>query len=285
MRQPASQYPAGHYPADAYGARDDGYELQGDERFEEAPRRDRRLPAILLTVCVMALFAGGLWFAYVQGTRHAAVSVAGGDGVPLLRADDRPTKVKPEQPGGMPIPDQNVSLYNDKPGRPSTEKLLPSAEQPMPRPAPSPPKATAAPAPSVAPAGSPVETAPAPPQAAPPAPARPAAKAAEPKPPAQPKPAAQPKPIAAAAEASHDGKVQVRLGSLRSPDAAREEWGRLKRENADLLGSLRAVAVRTDLGEKGIYYRIEAGPFADAAAAERLCGELKRRNRGCLLAR
>lgn len=281
MQQPVSHFPASHYPVGDYGERDDGYELHGEERVDEAPRRDRRLPAILLTLGVMALFAGGLWFAYVQGTRHAAVTAPGGDGVPLIRADERPTKVKPDQPGGMPIPDQNVTLYNDKPGRPSTEKLLPPPEQPMPRPAPSPPpKEAAAPAPGAVPSPSPAEAAPA--AAAPPVPVK---AAVQPKPPAQPNAAAQPKATAAAAVASHNGKVQVRLGSLRSPDAAREEWARLKRENADLLGTLRAVAVRTDLGDKGIYYRIEAGPFADAAAAERLCGELKRRNRGCILAR
>ena len=69
------------------------------------------------------------------------------------------------------------------------------------------------------------------------------------------------------------------------PDAARDEWTRLKQENADLLGKLSGVAVRTDLGDKGVYYRIQAGSFGDAAAAERLCGELKRRNLGCILAR
>ena len=78
---------------------------------------------------------------------------------------------------------------------------------------------------------------------------------------------------------------QVQLASVRSPEAAREEWDRLKRENPDLLGKLTAIPVRADLGDKGVYYRIQAGPFADAAAAERICGELKRRNIGCILAR
>ena len=78
---------------------------------------------------------------------------------------------------------------------------------------------------------------------------------------------------------------QLRLGALRSPEAARDEWARLKRENSDLLGKLTAVAVRADLGEQGIYYRIQAGSFGDAAAAEKLCGELKRRKLGCILAR
>ena len=262
MRQTYSEY---HDPHEGLG-------LVGEERADEFARPDRRLPAMLLTVVAMALFAGGLWFAYVQGTRHPAV-IAPGDAVPVIRADERPTKVKPDQPGGMTIPDQNVSLYNEKPGGTPVEKLLPAPEQPMPRPAPGakettslePPSATQQPA------------------------AQPAAKAAA---------KVAPKPVAAAASSKQAmpapaaapsvGKaspVQLQLGSLRSPEAARDDWARLKRENPDLLGKLTAVAVRTDLGDKGIYYRVLAGSFGEAAAAEKLCGELKRRNLGCILAR
>jgi len=268
MRQTFSEY---HDPDERLG-------LVGEDRADEFARPDRRLPAMLLTGVAMALFAGGLWFAYVQGTRHPAVS-APGDPVPLIRADDRPTKVKPDQPGGMAIPDQNVSLYNEKPGGAPVEKLLPAPEQPMPRPAPGAkeillePPAAAATRPASAPAAAPAT------QAA----AKPAAKAAA-------KPAAAPAksaaaPPAAAAPAGKASPVQIQLGSLRSPEAARDDWTRLKRENADLLGKLTAVAVRTDLGDKGIYYRVLAGSFGDAAAAEKLCGELKRRNLGCILAR
>src|SRR6266566_3452174 len=125
MRQTYSEY---HDPDERLG-------LVGEDRAEEFSRPDRRLPTIFLSVLAMALFAGGLWFAYVQGARHPAVT-ASGDAVPLIRADERPTKVKPDQPGGMPVPDQNVSLYNEKPGGPPVEKLLAPPEQPMPRPAP-----------------------------------------------------------------------------------------------------------------------------------------------------
>ena len=277
MRQSLSEY-------DERSERNDGFRLVGEERpaehfgeyAEEALRGGPRLPAMLLTGLVMAVFAGAVWFAYVQGARHAAPTAAPGDGVPLLHADQGPIKVKPEQPGGMKVPDQNVSLYNDKPGAPTVERLLPPPEKPLPRPvAPPPAAATAPPAAAVAPpAAAPAPT------AAPSAPAvRPAAKA---EPPGK---LATAKPAAPAPEAVHSGKIQVRLGSLRSPEAARTEWTRLKSSNPDLLGKLTAVAVRTDLGDKGIYYRIEAGPFADPAAAERLCGEMKRRNLGCILAR
>lgn len=281
MRRCDVPRPASHYDD---GERDNVFDLVGEER-EEAPPRDRKLPAMALTLLVMLLFAGGLWFAYTQGKRDAAAPSSGS--VPLIRADERPTKVKPDQPGGMPVPDQNVTLYRDRPGNAGVERLLPAPEQPLPRPAP-PPTPVAAPAQPVA----------APPRSAaesmPPIPLAPAAApagagevvASGPKPPIAPNPATQPTAATAApAGPAASGKVEVRLGSLRSPEAARDEWRRLKQQNADLLGNLKANAVSVDLGEKGIYYRIMAGPLADHGAAERLCAEMKRRNHGCILAR
>jgi len=79
--------------------------------------------------------------------------------------------------------------------------------------------------------------------------------------------------------------VRVQLASLRSPDAARDEWIRLKRDNPDLLGKLTAVAVRADLGERGIYYKIEVGPLASKDAASRLCGQMRQRDLDCQLVR
>lgn len=283
-----------------YDDRDDGLDLVGEDRAEEFSRSGRRLPTMLLTVLAMALFAGGLWFAYVQGTRHPSAS-APGETVPLLRADEHPAKVRPDQPGGMAIPDQNISLYNERPGGTGMEKLLPAAEQPMPRPAPRPPEATAPPASPAQPAtaaapqaafppGPPAVVFPAAPVAGQPAAAstKPAAAKAAPPPAAKAAPEGKqpaPRAPATAAQSGMAAPVQLRLGALRSPEAAREEWARLKRENPDLLGKLTAVAVRTDLGDKGIYYRIQAGSFGDGAAAEKLCGELKQRKLGCILAR
>ena len=247
---------------------DEGFGLMGEERRDEFVRPDRRLPALLLAAAAMAVFAGGIWFAYVEGTHHP-VATGAGTGVPLIRADNEPTKVKPDQPGGMKIPDQNVSIYSEKPGGPPVEKLLPAPEQPMPRPAPPPPPPLAPIlAPSLPPAAVQERATPAP------AAARPSAKAM-----------ARARIAAAAEHAGRSGPIRIRLGSVRSAEAARNEWVRLKRSNPDLLGKLNAVAIRTDLGDKGTYYRVEAGPFADAAAAERLCGELKRRKLGCILAR
>jgi hypothetical protein len=242
--------------------------IDPDERLdyaEETPEEAhlpvrRSLSGPALAIGVMAVFAGGLWFAYHQGTKHASViAAAPTDNVPLIRADPQPVKVKPDKVGGMDVPDKDNPLYGAKTNAP-VEKILAPPEPPAPRPTAPPVQAQLPPPPAAAP---PVAAAPAPP---PP-------QAAAPKPPPKP-----------AETAVADG-VRVQLASLRTPEEARDEWARLKRENPDLLGKLTAVAVRADMGDKGIYYRIEAGPLPTKAAAGTLCGALKQRDLGCQLVR
>jgi cell division septation protein DedD len=249
-------------------------ELFADSRDEEPRQRPRRVLATALALLVMGLFGGGLWFAYVQGSRHA-----GGDGasagVPLIRADERPTKVKPERPGGMEIPDRDKLIYN--PTRPVVEHLLPPPEKPLPRPAPPP----QSPSPQREQPAATASNTPASPPAPPPA-AIPQAQQSAAVPPGKPAPAQAAPPKTAAAGAAG---TRLQLGSVRSEDAARKEWERIKRKNTDLLGTLSATPIRADLGDKGIYYRIQTGPVADQAAAERICSELKQRSVGCIVAR
>jgi cell division septation protein DedD len=103
-----------------------------------------------------------------------------------------------------------------------------------------------------------------------------------------PKPAEPPKaasaPAAAPRPPAASGKgYRLQIGALRSAEAAKAEWTRLQHQNHDLLGGLGYSAVRADLGEKGVFYRIQAGPIADLAAAERTCKELRQRHLGCML--
>jgi hypothetical protein len=258
-------------------------------REDETPRRrpGRGLLLTLVAVLVMAGFAGGLWYAY----RHLSGHGATGD-VPLIRADGRETKMRPEQPGGMAIPNMDKTIYNSGKDQPQVERLLPPPEAPMARPAP-PPEPEPQAAEAVAPAAPPPATPAAPQAAVTPAPASPAAPAAAPPasapaatPPATPAPAvtAQ-KPPNPPPQPAAKGGYRLQVASVRSEATARQEWDRLRRAQKDLLGSLGETVTRTDLGERGIYYRVQAGPIADAANAERICNELKRRNVGCILVR
>ena len=267
--------------------RDERIELAADEPVGAESARWSIVPRPLLTVLVMAGFAGALYFAYVQGTHHAAPTAAAtpaaptatapqtqqqaaavpADNIPLIRADQQPMKVKPDQPGGMVVPDRDKLIYSERPGGPPVERLLPPAEQPAPRPLPPPPPA-AAPLPLAAP-----------PQVAavPPSPVA--------KPTAAPATHTAPPPAASAPAVDRGGHIRVAIASLRTPEEARSEWQRLKHANHDLLGKLNADAVRADLGERGVWYRIEAGSFAKAATAEHLCHELKARHLGCSIVR
>jgi hypothetical protein len=267
--------------------RDERLDLAADEPLGEPARRGG-LPTPLLTALVMAVFAGGLWFAYVQGTHHAAApppaaavpapgasnAPPAADTVPLIRADPQPIKVKPDRPGGMPVPDRDKLVYNERPGGPGVEKLLPPAEQPQPLPAP-----TTAPTQPVPAAAAP-PTAALPPLPAVVGPAPPPAKpgATQPVRPAAAKPAA-------GVPGAGTGHIRVQLGSLRTPEEARTEWQRLKRDYPDLLGRLSADAVRADLGDRGVYYRILAGSFSEIGPAQRLCSELKQHRVGCSIVR
>lgn len=267
--------------ADDYEEQDHFLGVVGNEdRVAELSEQRRLLPTALITVAAMAVFAGGLWFAYVQGTKHGTAPAAGDGNVPLIHADQRPIKIKPDQPGGMDVPDRDKLVFNEKAGGPPVEKLLPPPERPEPLPVAPPKQAMAAPPiptpPVLAPSPPTIEMVPAKPAPEASAPAKPAPAKAAPV-----KPAA----ITAAPAAAGNGGIKIQLGSLRSPEAARDEWQRLKRNNADLLGKLTAVAVRAEVPDKGTYYRVEAGPLADAAAASRLCGELRKRNLGCTIVR
>ena len=70
-----------------------------------------------------------------------------------------------------------------------------------------------------------------------------------------------------------------------SEQGAMGEWSRLVGTNKDALGGLTPSVARVDLGEKGVYFRLRAGPLADRAAAESLCATLSAQNVGCIVVR
>jgi hypothetical protein len=216
----------------------------------------------------MGVFAGSVWFAYQQGLKRGGI-ITGAADVPLIRADERPTKVKPEKPGGMEVPDRDKLIYTQK--RAAVEHLLPPPEKPLPR-----PTAPSAAAPSVSSQPPAVPTGAGAVNPVPQAQVQQAAGKTPAKAEAAAAPAAKP------AGAQQTGSARIQLASVRSEDAARQEWDRLRRANPDLLGSTSATPVRADVAEKGVFYRLRTAPIADA---ERVCSELKRRNIGCIIAR
>lgn len=93
--------------------------------------------------------------------------------------------------------------------------------------------------------------------------------------------AATPAPKAAAATPAAGGSWRIQLSSVRSEADADKEWRRLKGKHPDPLNPLSARYVRVDLGEKGIWWRVQAGPVGDKPAAEAACTKLKAQGQGC----
>lgn len=73
----------------------------------------------------------------------------------------------------------------------------------------------------------------------------------------------------------------VHLASYKSREAADRGWTELKRAHKDLLSALSVEITPINLGPKGTYYRLNAGPLVDRNGAADLCGKLKRRRQYC----
>ena len=250
-------------------------EPEDRREMEDAPPPRRQvLRAVVLSIAVAGL-AGGSWWAG-HSSKPATEDLSA---VPEIHPDTAPVKVVPANPGGMQVPDQDSVLLNRE-GKTPPEELLPPPEAVKQRPVaatlPAPPPAPPAPpAPAVTAVPTPAP-APPPPSGTP----APQVATATASPPAVIVPQAKAAPLPAPATA---GGYRLQLGALGSEDAAKQEWLKLQKQQPDVLGKLALSVSRVDLGAKGVYYRIQAGPIADATQAAQNCATLKSRNVGCIL--
>lgn len=283
-----------HYAADAHS--------------RPPPRPPRRWLRIVVVALGLALLGGLGGYVLHKVTRPGGESA---QEVPLIRADESPIKKRPAEPGGMAIPNQDKLVYEalSEYGREEkVEVLLPPPEEPLPAPTSAVPRPAAQPAEQPAEAEAPsatpetpetpeptteIATAEPEPEATPPSPEPPAEVATAAPAPASPKPAAEAATVAAVPPAAASPAptaaakaFMVQLGAYRKAPAADTGWRRLLKANRDLLGDLKPKVVRADLGaDKGVFFRLRAGPLGDEAAARALCARLKVRRQGCFVVR
>ena len=77
----------------------------------------------------------------------------------------------------------------------------------------------------------------------------------------------------------------VQLSASRSRALARSVYARFQAEHDDLLGRRDPLILRADLGDRGIFYRVNVAGFATKAAADSFCADLKKRGQDCLVRR
>ena len=81
------------------------------------------------------------------------------------------------------------------------------------------------------------------------------------------------------------GDIVIQLASFRTYHRAEAAWKELKNRFPSEIGRLVHHVQEKDLGEKGIFYGLQAGSFESDSAARLVCKKLKAKNQGCLVSR
>jgi hypothetical protein len=102
------------------------YEESPDELYPLEPRRSRRglVTVALVLGTAIAAISGALML------RNRPVTTASGEPPPIVKAESDPLKVKPENPGGVEIPNQNAQVY-ERSGSDKQTRIVNREEQPI----------------------------------------------------------------------------------------------------------------------------------------------------------
>lgn len=268
------------------------------------PSPERVLPKGGLSVIAIVAFIAIVWYAY-----PTAEDAQDATDVPVVLAAKDAYKFTPDDPGGMKVPHQDSTVFDplDKKDASRVEKLLPGTEEPVnkdevlkaetqeqPRTAGTTETLVAAPV-AEAPKAEEVKPVTAAAAEKPKAEAKAEAKTetkadtkkveakTEAKPAATKTETAAAKPAAQAAAAT-GGNVYIQLGSYRSTDGAATDWKKLKQKHPELLKGLDMRTQRVDLGDKGVFNRLQAGKVSEARAKE-ICDALKADANSCIVVR
>lgn len=240
--------------------------MEDDETHEEQldgtwrvpnHRRDRGMDPAIKRMGLIALAVGGVAVLGVAGwsmTGHRNTVV------PVIQADSRPIRIKPENPGGLQVAGDEFSAAD---GSPETSKMAPGSEKPEPnalrmrqQDAPKPAQAQAAADP--APAAPPVAVLPDKPSVV----------------------AKTPVPTPATAPVR---STLVQLAALGSEEAARAEWANLNKRIPDLLGGHQPSFSKTERDGK-VFWRVRTGGFTDVAQATSFCERARAKGASCSIA-
>lgn len=210
---------------------------------------------------LLFMAAAGLGLVLVVGMGVWSFSGHRAAGIPVIEADTRPLRVKPENAGGMTVVGANDSVMGGHgDGAGEVRDLAPEAERPDPQ-ALRAQRQVASAAPMIA---TPAVTAGAVPSEAPVA--------------SNVMPAVV-RPVPAAAPVT-TGTSMVQIAAVDSEALAMPEWTRLAHKAPELLGDRKPNVVRTEKDGK-VFWRLRTGGFADTAAASEFCRKVRAKGLGC----
>jgi len=90
--------------------------------------------------------------------------------------------------------------------------------------------------------------------------------------------------LTTAPEFATNGPYVAQLAALQSEAAVNAAWHRYASRAPQLFGAAHLDTQRADLGQRGIYYRVRAGYFADRANATLFCDRIRQMGQDCIVA-
>jgi hypothetical protein len=81
-----------------------------------------------------------------------------------------------------------------------------------------------------------------------------------------------------------NGPYVAQIAALQSESGIEAAWRRYATRAPDLFARARMDVERADLGQRGVYYRVRAGYFADRANATRFCERIRQMGQDCVVA-
>lgn len=288
------------------GNQNDHEDFELDDE-EESSRGFIRVLSAVFVLAAVGGFVALAWYAYQSG--NSSVDEAD---IPLVAEEDTPIKETPKDPGGWQFDHQDKSVYNQlaagKGGdaAPVAERIMPATEEPVQRANELPPEEVTS-----APVGEPeqvvavqqstsasqVETQnsvadhqqvatesviPTPAPEAQPLPVEEVKSVPVAEKPIAEKPAPvvtkeTPKPAAAS------GKFMAQLGAFRSQAEAEKTWSKVSAAHGSKFPTKSHKIDRADLGAKGVFYRLQMGPFDSEASARKICSYLTEQKQACFI--
>ncbi len=233
--------------------------LSGRHSFSRSyrSRRSRMDP----TTKRLTIAAGSLGLLLVAGMAAWSLTGHRAAGIPVIEADSRPLRVKPDNPGGMTVVGANEQIMSGSADGASDMAPLPEKPDPQALRAQMQVSAASGAAPMAA---TPI-----------------AAPSSNMSPPLADAPA--PRVAAAPPARAATGGAMVQLAAVDSEAAAAAEWQRLQKKAPDLLADRRPVVQRAEHDGKPVW-RIRTGGFADIAEATAFCARVRAKGAGCSLA-
>jgi hypothetical protein len=76
---------------------------------------------------------------------------------------------------------------------------------------------------------------------------------------------------------------KIQLGAYRSDSDVEKHWAIFRGKHKGILDDLVMIKEKADLGQKGIFYRLQAGGFNSKNDARRVCQQLIDRKQGCFV--